>query len=115
MELAKEWIAIISAIIGLIVSAVPLVMFLLRTIKNAKKNWNWSLILQSLPNLIMKAEEFISYSGLEKKEWVKTALKIYCIENNILFDADKFEAEITNLVDLTKKVNARGTTSKTGV
>lgn len=107
IQIIKDYIEIVNTIIGSLIVGIPSLIALIKLFKKFVKEKNWNVILNILPDLIIKAEEFSHFNGNEKKEWVKSNLRTYCAENNIDFDVDKFEKEITAIVDLTKKVNKR--------
>lgn len=67
----------------------------------------WNTLSEELPKFIIEAEEFANYSGKEKKEFVKTKLAVYALNNKIRFNEEIFDESIDEIVDLTKKVNAR--------
>lgn len=104
---AKEIIAIISAVLGILISGIPLLVTLLIKTKKLVEEKNWIKLSEALPQFIIEAEGFLNYSGLEKKEFVKTKLAIYALNNKIHFDEEMFNSSIDEIVALTKKVNAR--------
>ena len=69
-----------------------------------------SSVLQSL---IMDAEQFVNFSGEEKKEYVLTKANRYAIENNIPFDESAVDNEIEKIVNLSKNVNVGLRTAST--
>lgn len=103
----EDFRAILEILIWVIGTAIPFTVALIMSIKKTIKEKNWTKIETVLPEFIIKAEQFLNYKGAEKKEYVKTQLGLFCIENGIHFDHEKFEKEIDKIVELTKKVNAR--------
>lgn len=63
--------------------------------------------------LVEMAENFLGYSGAEKKQFVKTHIHQFCIDNNYPYVDSVVDAAIEACVQLSKKVNARGTKAKT--
>jgi len=53
------------------------------------------------------AEGFMNFSGEEKKEWVKTKINQYAIDNGFKYNEKRTDEIIENLILLTKKVNRR--------
>lgn len=51
-------------------------------------------------------ENFANYTGEEKKEYVKTKVNQYCIENKIDYDAELTEANIEKMIEFSKGVNS---------
>ena len=56
---------------------------------------------------IKQAEEFIHYSGTEKKEFVMTKANQFAIEQGIPFNFEIVSQKVEELVKLTKEVNRR--------
>lgn len=50
-------------------------------------------------------ENFANYTGEEKKEYVKTKVNQYCIENNIEYDAELTDQNIEKMIEFSKGVN----------
>lgn len=114
MELTKEIISIISALVTLIITLTPLIIVIIKKCKKIKqvieiaiKEKNWNSVLKILPEIIQEAELFIKCSGNEKKQYVLDKIENISLANNFEFDIDKCGKEIDTLVQLTKKVNQR--------
>jgi len=103
----REIIVIASSIVGLLATAIPLVIKLVRKSKQWIKERDWNKIASILPSFIVEAEKFNNYTGIEKKEFVKSRLVLFAIKNKIAFDETKFDTAIDNIVKLTKEVNQR--------
>lgn len=89
---------------------VGLLTFLIKSVKNGKAKkflQNTLKITDVLQPLIITAEQFLHFSGAEKKEYVLTKANQYALDNCIKFDRDKVSELINELVSTTKKVNAR--------
>lgn len=56
---------------------------------------------------IEEAENFLHYSGTEKKAFVMTKANQYAIDNGISFDQEAVSQKVEELVKLTKEVNKR--------
>lgn len=102
----------VKDILTIIGTALPLLAalltFLIKFVKNekAKKFLVETLkITTILQPLIVKAEEFIDYTGAEKKEFVLNNLTKFAAENNIAIDVERVSMLIDELVKTTKKVN----------
>src|SRR5690554_5759176 len=100
----KEMIAII---ISLVIGIVVLIRKLINALKLKSRLKNQISLDAVTLALVSEAEKFSSYSGEEKKEWVKTKVNQYAIINNIVFDEGVVDGVIENLIDLSKKVNKR--------
>lgn len=87
-----------------------LLTFLLKFVKNAKAKriLEHSIKLtQNLQPLIMQAEQFTHYSGEEKKNYVITRANRFAIENGMSFDENRVSVIIDEILETTKRVNAR--------
>ena len=60
-----------------------------------------------------EAEQFLDYSGEEKKVYVVTRLKEWCINNNVEYDESSINGVIEDLITFSKQVNAKKTTIDT--
>ena len=59
-----------------------------------------------IQTFMVEAEQFINYSGLDKKSWVITKTKEYCIKNSIAYDDALIESTLESLIQFSKRVNA---------
>lgn len=117
------WIAYIA--VGFLTGAVPTVIALIKSIKSRKiarteeakakadldiKNYAIGLIseaeeLYSVVDVALKAMG--GSAGSVKKETVMARLHQYALDNGFAFDAERWSAEIDQLVAMTKVVNAK--------
>jgi len=103
----REIAVVVGAIAGVIGTATPLIIKLAKRTKQWSKERDWNRIVEQLPGLIVNAENFMQYTGLEKKEYVKSRLAVFAVKNKIAFDEAKFDAQIDDIVKLTRNVNQR--------
>lgn len=104
LEKVKEYLAVLLPVV------VSFIVLLSKLTKNIKlKNFSESLleIDEKIKEYVCLAEEFVNYDGKDKKEWVKTRINQYCIENKIMYDESFVDLEIEKLVDISKSVNKR--------
>jgi len=104
---AREILLVVGAAIGILSTAIPLIIKLVRKTKQFIKERDWNSVMNILPKLVAEAEKFINYTGQEKKEFVKSRLAVFAVKNKIVFDEARFEAAIDDIVKLTKDVNKR--------
>lgn len=98
----------ISFLSGLVSILIPY----LKTAK-AKKNAEkvvkvlsgFELICKNIQPLVVKAEQFTNFSGVERKEWVMTQLRIIALKNSIVFDENAVSEKVEEVVSTTNKVN----------
>lgn len=107
----------IEVILSMIAPALTLLcttlVFLKGKIKNKRmKNIleNASKITSQIIPLIEQAEEFVNYSGEEKKEYVLTKLERYAINNKLKFDKEEISNKIEELITMSKQVNSKSKT-----
>jgi len=103
----REVAVLVGTIVGVIATATTLIIKLAKRTKQWVKERDWNKIAEQLPKLIIEAEKFTHYAGLEKKEYVKTRLAVFAIKNKIVFDEVKFDTQIDDIVKFTKAVNQR--------
>lgn len=107
LEALKEIKELIAIVISLIIGIFVLFKKLVNALKSKTRLKNQISLDAITLALISEAEKFTSYSGVEKKEWVKTKVNQYAITNNIIYDEGVVDGVIENLIDLSKKVNKR--------
>lgn len=95
--------AIIAILTGL-VTAIPLVVQLVKYVKEAIKGKNYSSVIALVLSLMVEAEEKYS-EGAQKKEYVIAAIK--SMEKTLNYDIDEeaIGAMIDSVIDITKKIN----------
>lgn len=78
-----EFLILAGALATVISTAVPLAVRLIKKSKQFKQERDWNKILELLPQLVIEAESFISYTGIEKKEFGKSSLAVFAVQNTI--------------------------------
>lgn len=111
MEHIKEIIPIISAILGIVITATSLIIPLVKSVRSKKRLASVNQLATILQKLIMDAETFTNFSGAEKKEYVMTKVNRYALENNIQYDEESVSNKIEELIELSKNVNKRNSKS----
>lgn len=109
MENIEEIATAVSTCIGILATISGLVIPLVKNVKAKNKLTALNKFASVLQNLISDAECFSNFTGEEKKEYVLTKANRYAIENKIDFDEEAISAKIEELIDLSKKVNAKTT------
>lgn len=99
-------IAIVVNVILAVGIATPLVIALVKYVRQSIQEKNWNNLVKLVLELIFTAEEKFE-TGAERKEWVISMVRV--AENQINFDIDEemLGNLIDDLVDLTKKVNIK--------
>lgn len=127
MDAEKIVTIVLSIASFLVVTLIPSIILMVKKWKEAKaatteaeKQAIYNEMLNEANKLIAAAEETYKEvdaviklqggtgSGVVKKDSVMTKLQAYATEKGLTFDADYWSAKIDEIVDLTKKVNAKG-------
>lgn len=97
------------------ISVILAVLTIIASIKSGKwkklfkkENGRVSAI-SALMAIMQEVEKFANFTAEEKKQYVLTNFNQYCIDNSMEYDKELTSANIENLVDFSKTVNARKT------
>ena len=102
-----DWLEIlkyIPAIASGLAAAIPLVIQLVKYIKQAVKEKNWGVVLEKVMKLMETAETKFK-DGAERKEWVLAMLKASADGINYDIDYDAIAAMIDSLCDMSTVIN----------
>lgn len=99
-----EWAKLIIALISGIAACVPLVIQLVKYIKEAVKSKNWAPLMQLILKLMTEAEENYA-TGAERKEYVIDSIN--AIKGTLNYDVDMTVVSdmIDSIIKATKKIN----------
>lgn len=99
-------IAIVVNVILAVGIATPLVIALVKYVRQSIKEKNWNNLVKLVLELISTAEEKFE-TGAERKEWVIDMVRV--AENQINFDIDEEQLSklVDDLVEMSKKVNIK--------
>ena len=84
----------------------PLAIELVKYIKESIKEKNWNNLLKLVLSLIETAEEKFE-TGAERKQWVVDMVREAERQINFDIDEEQLSKLIDDLVEMTKKVNAK--------
>lgn len=107
LENIKEILAIAVTSLSLVITLLTFIAKNSKNIKLRKIANNLLKITNEVNNFVVLAEEFTNYNGNDKKEWVTTKVKEYCITNNIKYNEEDISNAIENAVLISKRVNKR--------
>ncbi len=96
---------IVEILSGLIV-IIPLVIELVKYVKIAIKEKNWSKLVDIVLNLIIEAETKFD-NGADKKEWVIDMVSNVSESINYDLDKEKLSKLIDDFVKMSKSVNTK--------
>ena len=99
-----EWLQVIVQIAASLVAMIPLVLQLVKYVKEAAKEKNWSKMVDLALALMSEAEEKFT-SGADKKEWVMGMVKQSAIKINFDLDEQTLSDLIDNVITITKMIN----------
>lgn len=99
-----EVFEIILSIVTGIAACIPLVIQLVKYIKESAKSQNWTALMQLILKLMAEAEANYQ-DGAEKKEFVLDSIKAVESTLNYDVDIDKVSAMIDSIIVATKKIN----------
>lgn len=99
-----EILKYIAAIASGLAATIPLVIQLVKYIKQAVKERNWGVVLAKVMSL-MEAAESKFKEGAERKEWVLAMLKASADSINYDIDYDAIAEMIDSLCDMSKVIN----------
>ncbi len=111
MESIREIITIVSASLGLFAAVIGFLIPLVKNIKAKNKLVAIKKLTSTLQSLIIDAENFVNFSGAEKKEYVLTKANRFAIDNKIPYNELDISEKIEELISLSKEVNKRDTIS----
>lgn len=99
-----EWYEILTSILAGLAACIPLVVNLVKYIKQAIKEKNWDKLVAFVMNLMAQAEGKFD-NGQERKEWVLMMVKASADTINYDIDLTQVSDLIDSLCALTKVVN----------
>lgn len=109
-----DWMEVlkyIAAIASGLAAAIPLVVQLIKYVKQAIKERNWGVVLNKVMDLMEIAETKFK-EGAERKEWVLAMLKASADGINYDIDYDAIGEMIDSLCDMSKVINPAVSTAK---
>ena len=98
------WYEILIEILKAIIIVVPLVISLVKHIKQAIKEKNWLRLITFVMDLMEEAEGIYD-NGTDRKAWVLAAIKSSAHTIDYPIDIDQVDKLIDDLVNMSKKVN----------
>lgn len=103
-----DWTNLIVSILAGLATAIPLLVELIKYIKTAVKEKNWSKVVTMVLDLMKVAESKFD-KGTDKKEWVLAMMKASADTINFDLNMDEVAVLIDSLCDMSKVVNHRVT------
>jgi hypothetical protein len=100
-----EWYEILAKVLAGLAVIIPLVAELVKYVKRAGKEENWTDLMTLVITLMKEAEDMFEH-GADKKMWVMSMVSASAKTINYPVDLDKVSAWIDALCDMSKIVNA---------
>lgn len=102
----ENYINLIIAILSGLVTAIPLVVQLVKYVKAAYKEKNWSKVMQLVLNLMTEAEKNYA-TGAERKEYVMDSIESIKDVLDYNVDMDAISEMIDAIVAASKTINTK--------
>ena len=100
-----EWYEIIAKTLAGLAVIIPLVAELVKYVKKAGREENWTDLMTLVINLMKQAEDMFE-NGADKKMWVMSMVAASADTINYTVDLDKVSVWIDALCDMSKIINA---------
>ena len=107
----ENWINLVIAILSGLVTAIPLVIQLVKYVKAAIQEKNWSKVMQLVLNLMTEAERNYA-TGAERKKYVMDSIESIKDVLDYEVDMEAISAMIDAIVAASKTINAEVVESK---
>lgn len=99
-----EWVDYVVAILSGLAATIPLVVQLIKYVKQVVKERNWAQVLEKVISLMETAETKFK-EGAERKEWVLAMLKASADSINFDIDYNAVSEMIDKLCDMSNVIN----------
>lgn len=103
-----EWVKLIVALVSGIAACIPLVIQLVKFVKEAAKSKNWTPLMQLVLKLMTEAENNFA-TGAERKKYVIDSIKAMEATLNYDIDENAISAMIDAIVAASKTINVKKT------
>ena len=101
-----EWYEILISILTGFATAIPLIVELVKYVKEAAKEKNWSRLVSLVLTLIQEAEEKFE-DGADRREWVLSMVQASADTINYDINIDLVGELVDNLCTMSKNVNVQ--------
>ena len=101
----EKWIELIIAVLSGLVATIPLVVQLVKYVKAAIQEKNWSKVMKLVLNLMTEAEKVYA-TGAERKQYVISSIESIKDTLNYQIDMDQISQMIDAIVAASKTINA---------
>ena len=102
----KDIVSLIVAIVSGVATCIPLIISLIKYIKEAVKSKNWSALMTLVMKLMADAEKLFG-TGAEREEYVISTIKSMEATLNYDIDENVVREMIRAIVEASKKINTK--------
>lgn len=103
-----SWIApLISVTLSLIASTVLLICRNSKNKRGEKAAKTALSIIDFAQKAVVAAEQFLNFSGPEKKAFAVTQIKEWCIDSKLNYSGEQISDAIEKVIEISKNVNKR--------
>ena len=106
-----NWINLIISVLSGLAAAIPLVVQLVKYVKAAIQEKQWSKVLSLVLNLMIEAEKTYA-TGIERKQFVMNSIESIKSTLNYQVDMEQISKVIDEIILASKSINAGVTKSK---
>ena len=100
-----EWYEVFISILAGLATAIPLVVELVKYVKESVREKNWGKLVSLVLTLIQEAEEKFD-NGADRREWVLSMVQASANTINYDINLDLVGELVDNLCTMSKSVNA---------
>lgn len=116
MENLHIILSIASAALGLLITTLTFIIKFVKAVKAKNKAEVANLLMQGVTTAVQFVEQVKSKAqgsldGATKKSMAMSEVKAFCADHKIKFDEETVDALIEEVVELTKKVNVKASSS----
>lgn len=108
MENLEFWIGVVISILTGLATCIPLIIELVKTIRENAKSKNWTAVMQLILRLMAEAEENYS-TGADKKAYVMDSIEAMKDTLNYDVDMEAVSAMVDSIIIASKKINTQVT------
>lgn len=100
----SEWVKLIVSVLSGLAAAIPLVIQLVKYVKQAIKERNWPEVVKIVMGYMERAETMFE-KGADRKEWVLAMVQASADTVKYNIDMNEISALIDSLCDMSKVIN----------
>jgi len=107
MENLQTIVALAGSAFGMLITTITFISKFIKSSKLKKVAEDMNRLEEVIKPFVIRAEEFVNYTGIEKKTYVLTAVNEFAIKSGINFDVNWVSEQIEKVVALSNNVNTK--------